>query len=131
MAKKRATATLLLLPVLTGCWPEPEWTDLRRGATDCVIAVFPEEASTEEVNVFLKEHTQAPTAPRGGEPLRPGIGAIIKRSVQGQVGYEICFTADADPAQKSAIVDGIRSSPVLDRVLEGEQADRALYGEGL
>lgn len=127
MAKKRASATLLLLPVLTGCWPESEWTDLRRGATDCVVAMFPEGTSSEEINAFLKEHTQAATAPRGGEPLRPGIGALVKRNVQGQVGYEICFTANADPAQKSAILDGIRSSPVLDKVLEGEEAEQAVH----
>jgi hypothetical protein len=126
MAKKRATATLLLLSVFAACWPEAEWTDLRRGATGCVIAVFPEGATTEEINAFLKEHTQAPTSPRGGEPLRPGIGALIKRNIQGQIGYEICFTPDADPAQKSAILDGIRNSPVLDHVLEGEQAEQAV-----
>lgn len=130
MPKRRILlGCLLLWTVFSGCWSEPEWTDLRRDATDCVVAVFPPEATIQEINGFLKEHTEASVAPRGGQPLRPSIGAVIKRGIDNKTAYEICFRPDADPAEVNAIREEIKASPVVERVLEGKQADEAIYGD--
>lgn len=130
---KRLLVLGALLPWLFmgGCWPEPEWTDLRGSATDGVAAVFPHDATTENINAFLKKHTQGPPHPGGGYTIRTGIGAVIKRGVNGRTGYEICVRPHADPAEVSAIREEIKASPVVERLLEGEQAERAVYDDRL
>ena len=119
---------LLVWTLLNGCWPEAEWTDLRGSATDCVVAFFPPDATHQQINAFLEEHTQGPAHPGGGYTLRTGVGAVIKRGIDDRTGYEICFWPDASPEQVRAIREGIKASPIVERVLEGEEAERAVYG---
>lgn len=122
MKEESFIRVVLVLSLVGGCRPEPEWTDLRRNATDCVVAVLSREADVSAINGFLEEHTHGPPHPGGGHTLRAGIAAVINRDIDGQTGYEICFSPNADPKEKSAIEEAIKRSPVVDRVVEGAEA---------
>lgn len=117
-----------IITLLGGCWPESEWGELRGSSTDCILAIFPAGTTDQEINSFLSEHTQAPAAPRGGQPLRDVISAVIKRGIEGQIGYEICFRKNGDPAEINSIREGIKRSHLPERVLEGKEAELAVYG---
>jgi hypothetical protein len=124
----RLVAPLLLLS-LAGCWPETQWTDLRGGSTDCLVVLFSEETTTQEIDAFLKEHTHGPPHPGGGFTLRAGINAVVRREVEGQTGYEICFRRGVDLAEKSLVRDGVMASSLPAHVLEGKEAEEVVYGE--
>jgi hypothetical protein len=116
----------LLLGTLVSCAPESEWTDLRGSATDCIIAVFPQGTSMQAINEFLEEHTQGAPHPGGGHRLRSGIGAVINMSIGDQDAYQICFKPGADRAQVNTIRNEIEASRLVERVLEGENADQGV-----
>jgi hypothetical protein len=76
---------------LVGCG-EPEWVDLRGGATECMTAVFRRDATIEEINAVLEDAIYLPRDPkRTGQYFRPGIGSLISRDVHGHQAYEVCF----------------------------------------
>jgi hypothetical protein len=116
---------LILCALCTACRRGYEWTDLRRGATNCVIAVFPKEATDHQINAVLATHTEGPKNPGGGHSLREGIGSLIARDVDGLVGYEICFSPDKDPKLRAGIVEELKRSPGLERVVQLSTAEQA------
>ena len=118
MVRLRISVLLVLcLPVLT-CGRESEWTDLHRGASECVVAVFVPGTTDIEMHEFLKQHTQGPAHPGGGYALRSGVGSLVLKKVADQLAYEICFSREARPGEKAAIMTSMKNSPVVARLLE-------------
>ena len=126
MITKITLISTLILSILAGCHKDSEWTDLRGTGTACFLAIFHEEASPKAITDFLENHTQGPPHPGGGFSLREGINAVIKRGVEGQIAYEICFASNTELAKKAIFLQEVQKSPLVERVLEGEEIDKLL-----
>lgn len=122
-------STLAILPALISmaCHPKDEgWTDLHKGATNCMKVSFRADATAPAIAALLETATTAQSkSGQRVEALRPGIGSIVKTTASGRKAYDICFESDADKEQIDAVRRPFQESPLVSGLKGGQDEPNA------
>lgn len=82
-----------------------------------LVVLFKAGTTQHQINEFLDKYLFVKTSPTEDWP-RPGVRSVVVTMVQGHDGYAVGFWETATVEQRRAIIEGLRSSPIVFAVFE-------------
>ena len=124
---RRLALVLFSILGLVACQRDQEWQRFGPSEKATFVVVFKSGTTDQEILQFLDQKVFVKTSATEHRH-RPGVGAIVRASVEGHDGYSVDLLPAVSSEERRAIKDDLRASPVVLSVLEEVSPDRVKPG---